>query len=98
MPVSIAMRKFGKVLPLPDVVSPPDADVVVPLPLLLPPHAAAISESPTAKEAAVTSHFHGCLRVKVATSSAGFGRNAAEQSDRLVRDRALLLTFPRRSG
>jgi hypothetical protein len=64
MPVSYAIRKFGKVLPVDDVPED-DVDVVLPpeLLLLLLPHPAATSASPTAAKAAVaTSHL--LLRVK----------------------------------
>src|SRR6476661_7091644 len=65
MPVSYAILKSGKVLPLDDpevVLPPPEADVVLLLPP--PPHAAARNARATAKVAAVTSHFHRILRFK----------------------------------
>jgi hypothetical protein len=60
--------KLAKVLPPEDVaaVVPPDPD------LLLLPHADAMSARPTASDAAVTSHFHVCLRFKVVTSRVRF--------------------------
>jgi hypothetical protein len=65
MPVEYAARKFGNALALVAVppVVPADPDVVVFL-LPPPPHAAAMSETPAAKDAAVTSHFRGCVPVK----------------------------------
>jgi hypothetical protein len=67
------MRKLSKALPLVLPADPPDADVVVPsLLLLLPPHAAAMSETPTAKDAAMLSHFQECLRFKLVPPKAGF--------------------------
>src|SRR6476469_5979057 len=64
IPVSYAILKSGKVLPLddPEVVPPPEAVVVLLLPP--PPHAAARNARPTARVAAVTSHFHRILRFK----------------------------------
>ena len=65
MPVSYAILKSGKVLPLDDpevVLPPPEADVVLLLPP--PPHAAARNARATARVAAVTSHFHRILRFK----------------------------------
>jgi hypothetical protein len=64
MPVSYAILKFAKLLPVddPDVVLL-DADVVLLLPPP-PPHAAATSARPTARVAAVISHFHRILRFK----------------------------------
>jgi hypothetical protein len=64
----MAMRKLGNVLPplvvvLVAVVPPEPA-----LLLLLLPHADAISARPTAREAAVASHFHECLRFNFVTS------------------------------
>src|SRR5882757_10844382 len=73
MPVSYARRKLANVLPpeaVPPEVVPPAPDVLVLLPLL--PHADAISARPTARDAAVRSHFHECLRFKVVTSRARF--------------------------
>src|SRR5712691_8584047 len=65
------MRKLSNAFAVPPVF-PPETDVVVPLAPPPPPHAAAMSETPTAKDAAVTSHFHGCLRVKSLPPEAGF--------------------------
>src|SRR5512141_282951 len=64
MPVSYATLKSGKVLPLddPEVVPPPPEVVLLLLPP--PPHAAARNARPTARVAAVTSHFHRILRFK----------------------------------
>jgi hypothetical protein len=70
MPVSYARRKLANVLPPEAVVLV--LVVVVPAPagaaLLLLPHADAMSAKPTDKDAAVTSHFHVCLRFKAVTS------------------------------
>src|SRR4051794_30617405 len=62
MPVSYARRKFVNVFPVDELLSV-DELVVLPLELLLPPHPAASSASPTAAKAAVvTSHL--LLRIK----------------------------------
>jgi hypothetical protein len=95
MPVSYAMRKLSNDFPLAFPVVPPDADVVVPL-APPPPHAAAISEMPTARDAAMTSHFHGCLRVKSLPPKLDSMRKEVFVTTPR-RDRAFLLTFPQRS-
>ena len=97
MPVSYAMRKLANVLPpeaVPDVV-PPDPDVLVFLPLL--PHADAMSARPTARDAAVTSHFHVCLRFKVVTSRVRFRSRQRRRNGEAFRARAFLLTPEARS-
>jgi hypothetical protein len=94
----MAMRKLGNVLPplvvvLVAVVPPEPA-----LLLLLLPHADAISARPTAREAAVASHFHECLRFnfvtsRVSDSCRGQGAEMAKPSA----SAAFLLTFEQRS-
>src|SRR4051794_35858321 len=93
MPVSYARRKLANVLPpeaVPPDVVPPDSDVLVLLPLL--PHADAINARPTARDAAVRSHFHVCLRFKVVTSRARFIRGEGAERQGLPARRAFLLT------
>src|SRR5258706_5310905 len=93
MPVSYARRKLANVLPpeaVPPDVVPPDPDVLVLLPLL--PHADAISARPTAREAAVRSHFRVCLRFKVVTSRARFLSRRRSRRAGLPARGAFLLT------
>jgi hypothetical protein len=93
MPVSYARRKLANVLPpeaVPPDVVPPDPDVLVLLPLL--PHADAINARPTARDAAVRSHFHVCLRFKVVTSRARFMSRRRSHKGRAFPLRACILT------
>src|ERR1035437_1983891 len=91
MPVSNAMRKFAKDLPLaavPVVLAPPDEEVLAFLPP--PPHADAINARPTARAAAVSSHLQVCLRFKIVTSRGSIRYRGSRPESGLLRARCIL--------